>query len=163
RRPDDVAEERRLFYVGMTRARRHLSVTWSSRPSRFLTELGVAVPPAQRPAARAKTAEPDDPVYAALKRWRLERASADEKPPYVVQPGTPSAAASRFIVPPAETTRSASAIRLCASTARAGTTSDGSPSLSTNARCSSVRGRTTACTSSCRPRKSTVCGKSGFE
>jgi len=92
RRPDDVAEERRLFYVGMTRARRHLSVTWSSRPSRFLTELGVAVPPAQRPAARAKTAEPDDPVYAALKRWRLERASADEKPPYVVFHNTTLAA-----------------------------------------------------------------------
>ena len=47
------------------------------------------------------------------------------RPPYVVYTGTPSAAASRFIVPPAETTRSASAIRLCASTARSGTITDG--------------------------------------
>jgi hypothetical protein len=47
------------------------------------------------------------------------------RPPYVVYTGTPSAAASRFIVPPAETTRSASAIRLWASTAWSGTISDG--------------------------------------
>ena len=36
--------------------------------------------------------------------------------------GVPSATASRFIVPPAETTRSARATRLCASIARSGTT-----------------------------------------
>jgi len=29
-------------------------------------------------------ADPDDPVFAALKRWRLERARADEVPAYVV-------------------------------------------------------------------------------
>ena len=28
--------------------------------------------------------EPDDPIFAALKRWRLERARADEVPAYVV-------------------------------------------------------------------------------
>ena len=28
--------------------------------------------------------EPDDPLYAALKRWRLDRATADEQPAYVV-------------------------------------------------------------------------------
>jgi ATP-dependent DNA helicase UvrD/PcrA len=82
KREDEVAEERRLFYVGMTRARRHLAVTWSGRPSRFLRELGISVAPPARTAAPA--AEPDDPVYAALKRWRFERASADEKPAYVV-------------------------------------------------------------------------------
>src|ERR671937_1491866 len=38
-----VAEERRLLYVGMTRARRHLALTWAGRPSRFLAEL-AAVP-----------------------------------------------------------------------------------------------------------------------
>ena len=32
------AEERRLLYVGMTRARRWLTLTWSRRPSPFLTE-----------------------------------------------------------------------------------------------------------------------------
>jgi DNA helicase-2/ATP-dependent DNA helicase PcrA len=80
KREEEVAEERRLFYVGLTRARRHLAVTWSGRPSRFLKELGVEVTPPRRVAP----SEPDDPVYAALKRWRFERASADAKPAYVV-------------------------------------------------------------------------------
>jgi DNA helicase-2/ATP-dependent DNA helicase PcrA len=82
RRDDEIAEERRLFYVGMTRAKRELAITWSGRPSRFLKELGVAVTPPAVPRVRAE--EPDDPVYVALKRWRFERASADEKPAYVV-------------------------------------------------------------------------------
>jgi DNA helicase II / ATP-dependent DNA helicase PcrA len=92
RREDDVAEERRLFYVGMTRAKRHLAVTWSGRPSRFVKELGLAVPSATTPARRAAASAPDDPVYAALKRWRFERASTDEKPPYVVFHNTTLAA-----------------------------------------------------------------------
>jgi ATP-dependent DNA helicase RecQ len=61
----------------LTRAKRHLSVTWGGKPSRFLAELGVETR-AQRPA------EPNDPVYAALKKWRLQRASADDLPAYVV-------------------------------------------------------------------------------
>ncbi len=77
KKPDEIAEERRLLYVGMTRAKRHLALTWSGKPSRFLAELGIdARPP--RPA------EPDDPLYDALKRWRLERAIADDLPAYVV-------------------------------------------------------------------------------
>jgi DNA helicase II / ATP-dependent DNA helicase PcrA len=75
---EEVAEERRLLYVGMTRAKRHLALTWSARPSRFLTELGI------RGAAPARAPEPDDPLYAALKQWRLRRATADELPAYVV-------------------------------------------------------------------------------
>jgi DNA helicase II / ATP-dependent DNA helicase PcrA len=70
-----LAEERRLLYVGMTRAKRHLEITWSGEPSRFLRELGVAE--RERPAA-------DDPVIQALKTWRLERAKKDEVPAYVV-------------------------------------------------------------------------------
>jgi DNA helicase-2/ATP-dependent DNA helicase PcrA len=49
--PDAVAEERRLLYVGITRARRHLLITWAEmragpndresrrRPSRFLRDI----------------------------------------------------------------------------------------------------------------------------
>ncbi len=77
---DEIAEERRLLYVGMTRAKHHLALTWSGRPSRFLGELGVR---AAAPA-RARQAEPDDPLYVALKQWRLQRATADELPAYVV-------------------------------------------------------------------------------
>ena len=77
KKPEEIAEERRLLYVGMTRAKRHLALTWSGKPSRFLGELGIEVR-ASRPA------EPDDPLYAALKRWRLERATADDLPAYVV-------------------------------------------------------------------------------
>ena len=78
--PEAIAEERRLFYVGLTRAKRHLFVTWTRAPSRFLRELGLQ--PSQAPARRE--AEPDDPLFAALKAWRLERARADEVPAYVV-------------------------------------------------------------------------------
>jgi superfamily II DNA helicase RecQ len=74
-----IAEERRLLYVGLTRAKRHLFVTWTGKPSRFLRELGLDA----RRSVRLEP-EPDDPVFAALKQWRLERARADEVPAYVV-------------------------------------------------------------------------------
>jgi ATP-dependent DNA helicase UvrD/PcrA len=81
RTPDAVAEERRLLYVGLTRARRWLAVTWAGRPSRFLDELGV-----ERPRAAARTAAPlpDDPAFAALRDWRLQRSRSDDVPAYVV-------------------------------------------------------------------------------
>jgi DNA helicase II / ATP-dependent DNA helicase PcrA len=76
--PAAIAEERRLLYVGMTRAKRQLTITWAGKPSRFLAELGV------EREAPAKTVEPDNPLYAALKRWRLETAKAEERPAYVI-------------------------------------------------------------------------------
>lgn len=36
-----VEEERRLFYVGITRAKRHLNLSYRSNPSRFLREAGL--------------------------------------------------------------------------------------------------------------------------
>jgi len=85
-----VEEERRLLYVGITRARRHLYVTWpaDARAGRspFLEELGVAEPMSpQKQAAREKAAVPSgDPVFDALRRWRRERAEGDGVPAYVV-------------------------------------------------------------------------------
>ena len=38
---DAVAEERRLLYVGLTRAKRHLFLTRAGRASPFLAELGI--------------------------------------------------------------------------------------------------------------------------
>jgi DNA helicase-2/ATP-dependent DNA helicase PcrA len=78
RTDEDVAEERRLLYVGMTRARTHLTITWSAKPSPFLRELGLAA--AKPPPAVAD----DDPLLASLKRWRLTRSREDGKPAYVV-------------------------------------------------------------------------------
>ena len=82
-RRGDVDEERRLLYVGLTRARRHLSVTWSGKPSRFLGELGAA---ASARAAKRKAPSPSElsAVGVALRAWRLERSRADGVPAYVV-------------------------------------------------------------------------------
>ena len=80
RAPAGIAEERRLLYVGLTRAKRHLTLTWAGKPSRFLAELGVETSAPKR----ARAEESSDPTYLALKRWRLQRAKADEIPAYVV-------------------------------------------------------------------------------
>ena len=78
-----LAEERRLFYVGITRARRHLWLSWTERPgqrpSRFLEELAVAK--RGRPPAKEARA---DPAVRALKEWRRKRAQRDGVPAYVV-------------------------------------------------------------------------------
>src|SRR4029434_3607684 len=65
-------EERRLLYVGMTRAKRILEITWAGEPSRFLAALGI----------QDTTAHPT--MLNALKAWRLQRARRDEVPAYVV-------------------------------------------------------------------------------
>jgi DNA helicase-2/ATP-dependent DNA helicase PcrA len=80
--PGAVVEERRLLYVGMTRAKRHLALTWAGKPSRFLAELGIET--ASAPSVRQRAEEPDTPLYQALKRWRLQRAKTDDIPAYVV-------------------------------------------------------------------------------
>jgi DNA helicase-2/ATP-dependent DNA helicase PcrA len=93
--PEATAEERRLLYVGITRARRRLFLTWPTRgvPSRFLEELGVVARPepgaaARRPdrgrAAASEDRPPDSEALAALKAWRRERARADGVPAYVI-------------------------------------------------------------------------------
>ena len=82
-RRGDVEEERRLFYVGLTRAKRHLLVTWAGKPSRFLAELGVRAAAPSLPK-REREALEQTPAVQALREWRLARARADEVPAYVV-------------------------------------------------------------------------------
>jgi len=73
--PDAVEEERRLLYVGVTRAREHLALSWalarspggraSRRPSRFLEGLAPAVPERSASTAsspRGKRRERSGPV-----------------------------------------------------------------------------------------------------
>jgi len=70
----EIAEERRLLYVGLTRAKRVLAVSWVKSPSRFLREL----------APRAAAAGERPAGFEELKAWRLARARAEEIPAYVV-------------------------------------------------------------------------------
>jgi DNA helicase-2/ATP-dependent DNA helicase PcrA len=87
-----VEEERRLLYVGITRARRHLFATWPAASSKgrspFLDEIagGPDRSPPARGAAKPSPVkvEAGGPLFDALKRWRLERAKADGVPAYVV-------------------------------------------------------------------------------
>lgn len=59
----DITEERRLLYVGLTRARKHLHVTWCSggrrTPSRFIAELGVGLTAPERKASAPKRKKAD--------------------------------------------------------------------------------------------------------
>ena len=81
RTADEIDEERRLLYVGMTRAKRTLWLSWSGKRSRFLAELGHG-------QAQAPTPRKDDvewtPAATRLRAWRLEQARQDGVPPYVV-------------------------------------------------------------------------------
>ena len=81
RRAELLAEERRLFYVACTRARRRLVVTAvagtegeGDQPSRFLTELGARVVPV--------AGRPRRPLTLAALVAELRRTCADpESPP----------------------------------------------------------------------------------
>jgi DNA helicase-2/ATP-dependent DNA helicase PcrA len=100
-----VQEERRLLYVGITRARRQLSLSWAQRrpgyggkvvarrPSRFLYNLGEGAPVSgsQQAATRLRTRTPspldgaENPALVQrLRDWRRERAKADDVPAFVV-------------------------------------------------------------------------------
>jgi DNA helicase-2/ATP-dependent DNA helicase PcrA len=85
----DPEEERRLLYVGLTRAKRHLYLSWPleprTQPSPFLVELGVSGPPeAARPSPRSAAPANDGPLFQHLRRWRAERAKQQGVPAYVV-------------------------------------------------------------------------------
>jgi DNA helicase-2/ATP-dependent DNA helicase PcrA len=79
---DAIAEERRLLYVGITRGRKHVALTWTRRPSRFIGELGFTTAAADPRPRRSEDELP--PTFGDLRQWRLERAKADEVPAYVI-------------------------------------------------------------------------------
>jgi ATP-dependent DNA helicase UvrD/PcrA len=99
RTDDEIAEERRLLYVGITRAKRYLFMSWarardgerrkSPRPSPFLAELGVTAAAAHAVPQRSDNASVNlenehRELFASLRKWRLERARAEGVPAYVV-------------------------------------------------------------------------------
>ncbi|MDQ1712029.1 MAG: ATP-dependent helicase UvrD/PcrA [Frankiaceae bacterium] len=99
--PEEVDEERRLLYVGVTRARSHVHLSWAlaraaggrrtRRVSRFLDGI---VPAAARPAPKPKAASreaardglgPDEQaLFDRLRDWRRERAAGLGQPAYCV-------------------------------------------------------------------------------
>ena len=102
-----LAEERRLLYVGITRARAHLALSWAERretrgregrreTSRFLLDLrprpgtrirqlpptGVAAERETR--TRTRPGASGDPTFEALRAWRTAKARELTTPPYVI-------------------------------------------------------------------------------
>jgi DNA helicase II / ATP-dependent DNA helicase PcrA len=93
--PAQIAEERRLLYVGITRARERLALSWAlarspgqrrgRRPSRFLEGLRPAGEPRPKPRAKKVRAEAEDAeLFGRLRAWRKAQAEAQGVPPYVV-------------------------------------------------------------------------------
>jgi DNA helicase II / ATP-dependent DNA helicase PcrA len=100
---EEIEEERRLLYVGVTRARERLFLSWalartpgarrSRKPSRFLDGVlaGRGAPSRDRPAARrgagdrgGPAVDADDPLFARLRAWRLATSREQSVPAYVV-------------------------------------------------------------------------------
>jgi DNA helicase-2/ATP-dependent DNA helicase PcrA len=98
---DEVAEERRLLYVGITRAREHLALSWAQKRSgqggkqatRTMSRFLIALEPRRpRPvgASRSFSASPipsrvlEGALLERLQLWRRERAKADLMPAYVI-------------------------------------------------------------------------------
>ena len=95
--PEQVAEERRLLYVGVTRAREILSISWararsagqrgSRRPSRFLDGLRPGGEDAPRKPRRKAGVVPegsDAETFGRLRTWRKRQADAQGVPAFVV-------------------------------------------------------------------------------
>ncbi len=94
---EQVAEERRLLYVGITRARERLALSWAlarspgqrrgRRPSRFLDGLRPSVAREPAKAAKKKSVAPeaaDAELFGRLRAWRRTQAESQKVPPYVV-------------------------------------------------------------------------------
>ncbi len=116
--PDALAEEHRLIYVALTRAKRKLHLHWAEerrfgdrvsnrKPSPMLEDIAAAARGTDPRSARSRSAknaaavrrdfsarnggprfkakaDESDPVFQALKKWRLSISKANDVPAYVV-------------------------------------------------------------------------------
>jgi DNA helicase-2/ATP-dependent DNA helicase PcrA len=108
---DAVAEERRLLYVGVTRAREHLALSYararhaggraSRKPSRFLDGIWPDAGGSRRRESRHRAAAPvaadsldpmDAELFERLRTWRAAIAQADARPAYTILHDTTLAA-----------------------------------------------------------------------
>lgn len=110
----ELAEERRLLYVGITRAKKYLRISWpgDKKPSRYLDLLGHSVPkdfqppalPVTKPVAKCFVCgsgltggeeialgrhancqtEIDEVLLSALEQWRSVKADEEHLPPFVI-------------------------------------------------------------------------------
>jgi len=102
---DELEEERRLCYVGMTRAKRMLHLTWSASrrlyghsrwnaPSRFIEEAGLVAKPTSRPISAPGPVAP----RASSKTYSVDsspKASSTVSASPLASPPSPFAVGSR--------------------------------------------------------------------
>lgn len=95
--PGQLAEERRLLYVGITRARQRLDLSWAlarnpgqarrRRPSRFLNGLRPDEVERQASLPKRRKVAPqseDAAAFGRLRAWRKKQADSQGVPAYVV-------------------------------------------------------------------------------
>ncbi len=93
--PAQVEEERRLLYVGVTRAREHLGLSWaaarqeggrrSRKRSRFLDGIAPAEPVGAKSKAAPRNLDPaGEELFGRLREWRRLVAADLDMPPYIV-------------------------------------------------------------------------------
>ncbi|MGH9889088.1 MAG: HRDC domain-containing protein, partial [bacterium] len=105
---EDLAEERRLLYVGLTRARRHLALSGAERrvvsgqgdrevrrrPSEFLAALvdrpahRVTVLAGAPTTPRRRARDEEGPLMTALRAWRLATARSEGVSAFIIAPDT---------------------------------------------------------------------------